>query len=212
MGQSHRFAREVYLTEGTKIMRNLLRYAALTTLLSVTFAFFYGLCADDEWHASRHRYRGGSHGGLDAKHDRNRAIHLTPVTSQTYKEACGACHFVYQPGLLPSGSWVKILSNLKAHFGETVEIDEASRGVIEKYLIDNAAERSQGKRSHKIVRSMKGETPSRITEIPYVRCKHRHIPPEVLTRKAVGSLSNCSACHRTADQGIYDRDRVTIPK
>ena len=193
-------------------MRNLVRYTVIATVLSLTCAIFYSSWADDQRRGEPHRHRGGSHEGGAEKHDHYSKIHLNPVINQTYKEACGACHFAYQPGLLPSGSWAKLLSNLKDHFGETVEIDAASNGVIEKYLIDNAAERSQGKRSHKIVRSLKGETPSRITEIPYVRRKHRDIPPEVFTRKTVGSLSNCSACHRTADQGIYEDDNVTIPK
>jgi hypothetical protein len=193
-------------------MRNLVRYAVPTMLLLGIFAIFHDLCADDERHGERDRRRGGSHEGGAEKHDRCSKIPFNPVTNQTYKEVCGACHFAYQPGLLPSGSWAKLLSNLKDHFGETVEIDAASKGVIEKYLIDNAAERSQGKRSHKIVRSLKGETPSRITGIPYVRRKHRGIPPEVFTRKTVGSLSNCSACHRTADQGIYEDHNVSIPK
>jgi hypothetical protein len=193
-------------------MINLVRYAVLTMLLLATFAIFYGLSADDERRGKRHQYRGGSREGVDQRHDLNSENHVTPVTNQTYQEACGACHFAYQPGLLPSGSWAKLLSNLKDHFGEAVEIDAPSKRTIEKYLLDNAAERSQGKQSHRIVRSLKGETPSRITEIPYVRRKHRHIPPEVFTRKTVGSLSNCSACHSTADQGIYEDDNVTIPK
>jgi hypothetical protein len=137
---------------------------------------------------------------------------LNPVINQTYKEACGACHMTYQPELLPSGSWGKILNNVKDHFGEPVEVDAASKAVIEKYLLDNAAERSQGKLSLKIVRSLRGETPLRITEIRYIRSKHREIRPEVFKRKTVSSLSNCSACHRTADQGIYEDDNVRIPK
>jgi hypothetical protein len=195
-----------------KIMRKLFRYTVLATSLLLTFAIFYGLCADDERHGKRQRYGGGSHKGVDEKHERNSEIHLHPVTNQTYKEACGACHLAYQPGLLPSGSWTKVLSNLKDHFGETVDIDAASKEVIAKYLVDNAAEHSQTKWSLKIVSSLKGETPSRITAIQYIRRKHRDIPPEVFARKSVGSFSNCSACHKTADQGVYEDDDTVIPK
>ena len=115
-------------------MRNLVRYTVLATALLLTFAIVYGLCADDERHGKRHRYRGGSHEGVDEKHDRKSEIHLNPVTNQTYKEACGACHLAYQPGLLPSGSWTKVLSNLKDHFGETVDIDTEPKDIIAKYL------------------------------------------------------------------------------
>jgi hypothetical protein len=39
--------------------------------------------------------------------DRN--DYLKPVTNQTYEETCGDCHFGYQPELLPSASWLKIV-------------------------------------------------------------------------------------------------------
>ncbi|MDA3895761.1 MAG: hypothetical protein PF482_06415 [Desulfobacteraceae bacterium] len=35
---------------------------------------------------------------------------------------------------------------------------------------------------------------------------------DVLKRKSIGSLSNCSACHTTAESGDYDHDNVEIPK
>jgi len=47
-----------------------------------------------------------------------RKRYLTPVNKPIYKEECGACHFAYQPELLPSGSWEKILAGLEDHFGE----------------------------------------------------------------------------------------------
>ena len=193
-------------------MRKLVRYAVIATVLLLTFAIFCGLCADDEVRGERHRHRGGAHDDVKGKHGRNHDAHLGAVTNQTYAEKCGACHFAYQPGLLPSGSWTKVLSNLKDHFGEAVDIDAASKEVIAKYLMDNAAENPQAKRSLKIVRSLKGESPSRITEIPYIRHKHQDLSPEVFARKSVGSFSNCSACHKTADQGVYEDDDTVIPK
>jgi hypothetical protein len=193
-------------------MEKWVRYTVLAVALLLVFATFHGLCSGDEQDGERLPYRGGSQENVEEKGYRNRASHLIPVTNQTYKEVCGACHFAYQAGLLPSGSWTKLLSNLKDHFGESVDIDASSKGAVEKYLIENAAEKSQWKRSRKIVRCLKGETPLRITEVPYIRRKHRDIAPEVFTRKAVGSLSSCSACHKTAEQGIYEDDYVTIPK
>ncbi len=35
---------------------------------------------------------------------------VTPVNDKLYLEECGACHFPYQPGLLPMRSWQKILN------------------------------------------------------------------------------------------------------
>lgn len=194
-------------------MGKLVRYAVLMALLlTTTFAFWVGICAGDDPHGKRHRERGGSHEGVVGKRDHKSENRLSPVTNQTYKEACGACHLAYQPGLLPSGSWAILLSNLKSHFGETVDIDAASKEAIAKYLTDNSADHSDAKQSRKIMRSLKGETPSRITEIQYIRRKHRDIPSEVFGRKSVGSFSNCLACHKAADEGVYDDDDTVIPK
>lgn len=166
----------------------------------------------EEQQKKPHPQKERSHTVDDKNDDHASKTHLKPVANPTYKETCGACHFLYQPGLLPSGSWGRILSNLKDHFGETVDVDAESKITVEKYLMDNSAEYSKAKRSVKIMKSLKGQMPTRITEIPYIRGKHHEISAEVFTRKAVGSLSNCSACHRTADQGVYNDDHVLIPK
>jgi hypothetical protein len=193
-------------------MRRLFRYTIVAVGLLMTFATFYAHCAGDERHGERQRYRSGVHGDGKEKHGRNREAHFPAVANETYAEKCGACHFAYQPGLLPSGSWAKILSNLKDHFGEAVDIDTESKDVITKYTLANSAEISGAKRARKIMKSLKGQTPSRITELPYIRHKHQDIPPEVFARKSVGSLSNCLACHKTADQGIYEDHDAVVPK
>ena len=145
-----------------------------------------------------------------SKHHEKR--YLGPVNNATYKEECGACHFAYQPGLLPSGSWGKILGGLQDHFGEAIDLDPASGKAIADYLMANAAEHSSAKRAVKITRSRGGRTPLRITETPYIREKHHEVSASVLSRDSIGSLSNCSACHTKAEAGIYDDDDVVIPK
>jgi hypothetical protein len=145
-----------------------------------------------------------------SKHHKER--YLNPVNNATYKEECGACHFAYQPELLPSRSWNKILGRLQDHFGEAIELDPASRKAIGEYLTANAAEHSSAKRAVKIMRSLAGRTPLRITETPYIREKHHEVSATVLNRDSIGSLSNCSACHTRAEAGIYDDDDVVIPK
>ena len=146
----------------------------------------------------------------DSKHYGKR--YLTAVNNPTFKEECGACHLAYQPELLPSGSWGKILSGLEDHFGEVIELDPQSIKVIAEYLRTNAAEHSSAKRAVKIMKCLGNLTPLRITEIPYIQRKHNEVLPKVLNRDSIGSLSNCSACHTTAEKGIYDDDYVTIPK
>jgi hypothetical protein len=152
----------------------------------------------------RKRYRNGS------EHYGKR--YLPPVNNPTYIEHCGACHFAYQPELLPSGSWEKILAGLDDHFGESLELDDDSKRVILDYLKPNSAEYSSAKRAVKIVRSLGKQVTLRITDVPYIREKHHEISPDVLKRESIGSLSNCVACHTTAEKGIYEDDNVKIPK
>lgn len=150
--------------------------------------------------------------GRGSKHFRNR--YLNPVSNPTYREQCEACHFAYQPELLPSVSWGKIIALLPDHFGGTVAVDHESRKIIAEYLEANSAEHSSAKLAVKIMRSLKKQTPMRITDVPYIRHEHEDddIPPDALQRKSVGSMSNCVACHTTAENGIYDDDHVVIPR
>jgi hypothetical protein len=138
--------------------------------------------------------------------------YLHPVNNETFKQECGACHFAYQPGLLPSGSWESILNNLPSHFGEEVSLDQESKQIIGEYLRINAAENSSAKRARKIVRSLNGQTPLRITETPYIQEKHHDLDASIFSRQSIGSFSNCNACHTKAEEGNYDDDFVKIPK
>ncbi|MCP4671094.1 MAG: hypothetical protein GY857_07290, partial [Desulfobacula sp.] len=124
----------------------------------------------------------------------------------------GICHFLYQPELLPSDSWIRLLANLDDHFEEMVELDDDSKKIIGDYLKSNSAEYSSAKRAVKIMRSLRNQVPLRITDIPYIKEKHHEVSPDVLKLEAIGSLSNCSACHTTAEDGIYEDDNVIIPK
>ena len=84
----------------------------------------------------------------------------TPVNNQTYFDECGACHFAYQPGLLPTGSWEKIVARLDDHFGEQIVIDMALKNVIRKYLIAYSEANSFAKRAIKIKKPGELDTPS----------------------------------------------------
>jgi hypothetical protein len=159
---------------------------------------------DDNKHRKRNRER-----HRDGEHRRSL---IKPVNNPTYNEECGACHFAYQPELLPEASWLKILTNLDDHFGESVELDDDSRKDISDYLKSNSAEYSSTKCAVKIMRSLGNQVPLRITDIPYIREKHHEISPNVLKRESIGSLSNCCVCHTTAENGIYEDDNVIIPK
>jgi hypothetical protein len=159
---------------------------------------------DNDKHRKRNRER-----HHDGDH---RSSSIKPVNNPTYKEECGACHFAYQPELLPEASWMKILTNLDDHFGESIELDDDSRKAISAYLKSNSAVYSSAKIAVKIMRSLGNQVPLRITDITIFREKHHEISRNVLKRESIGSLSNCSACHTNAENGIYKDDNVIIPE
>jgi hypothetical protein len=195
------------------------------TFLFFTFFILLGVIwnyslADDDEHEEKsgHRYnlnRGigkGDPNPYRKKHNDHDGRYLKPVNNSTYEAGCGECHFLYQPELLPSASWMKILDQLDDHFGEGVDLDPDSINIIADYLKSNGAEKSPAKRAVKIMRSIGNHVPLRITDIPYIREKHHELPPDVFKRESIGSLSNCIACHPTAEKGIYDDDNVKIPR
>ncbi len=137
---------------------------------------------------------------------------LLPVSNKLYKKTCGACHFAYQPGLLPERSWKKLMDSPGAHPGGALSLDDSTKEKIRKYLVHNCAENSPSKRSGNMLATIdSGRTPLRISEVPYIKRKHNEIRPDVFKRKSVNSRGNCIACHRKAGLGVYDHDAV-IPK
>jgi hypothetical protein len=138
--------------------------------------------------------------------------YLKPVNNPTYEAKCGECHFPYQPELLPSASWMRILDRLNDHFGEEVKVGPASLIIISYYLKSNGAEYSQAELSLKIMLSLGSHVPMRITDTPYIRAKHHELNPGFLKRESIGSLSNCIACHTSAEKGIYEDDYFKMPQ
>jgi len=145
----------------------------------------------------------------------SRQKEVKPVDNKTYQEECGSCHFAYQPGLLPGKSWAKLLDDkaLNDHFGENASLDKDTLKVISDYAMENAAEKSNFKRSRKIALATEaGEAPLRITEVRYIKRKHHDIPEKMIKgNKDVKSQSYCNACHTKAEEGIFDEDTVDIP-
>jgi hypothetical protein len=181
--------------------RKSLFYAVLLTAVAIAIPNLLFADHEEGRKRQRERHREGDH----------RSGELKPVTNPAYKEHCGACHFSYQPELLPSGSWKRILVQLEDHFGQSFELDQEAQKVVLGYLEANAAERSTSKRAAKITKSVGSSTPMRITEVPYIKDKHRKLSAPVLSRPSIRSLSNCIACHRRAEEGNYDDDFVVIP-
>ena len=149
----------------------------------------------------------------DRREYRQRSVGVAAVSSLIYKEECGSCHMAYQPGLLPTRSWVKIMTGLEEHFGDNAELDAEALKNITNFLVSNSADNSDYRRSRKIMRSLdSNDAPIRISETPYIKRKHDEIPNKMIKyNKKVNSLANCSACHSKAVQGLYDEHGVNIP-
>jgi Dihaem cytochrome c len=197
---------------GTKksgeLMKKRLKWIGILGMLSV---FILGglieISADEYRHRERKR-----HSGRDDSAKKLGSKQLQPVTNPAYKETCGGCHFAYQPELLPTASWAKLLSGFDDHFGQTLDIDSETLATLTDYLKGNGADKSSSRQAARIMKSLGVGVPIRITDVPYIRDQHHEISSDVFSRKSIGSLSNCSACHRTAENGVYDDDFVEIPK
>lgn len=185
---------------------NFARTTTLMLLASIAWSAAISVRGDDDEDDDHER---GKKGSERREQPGNKTA---PDAPPVYKDECAACHMAYPAGLLPAASWEKLMSGLPKHFGEDVEISAASRAAIQSHLTGNAADKSASERSRKIMKSVGGTTPERISEIPYIRAKHREIKDEVFKRKSVETRGNCSACHPGAERGDFDDDRARIPK
>lgn len=153
------------------------------------------------------------HEGFMGRWFNQHSLDVAPVRNEQYQSECASCHFAYQPGLLPARSWKQIMAGLDDHFGDNAELAPEEHKAILNYLVDNAADSSNYKRSKRIAGSLKkDEVPLRITDTLYFKRKHHEIPERfVRGNSEVGSYSNCAACHTRAESGSYDEHQVRIP-
>ncbi len=138
---------------------------------------------------------------------------VAPVNDPQYLEECGSCHFAYQPGLLPERSWNKLMDGLESHFGENAELPADELKSLRAYLIENAADHANYKRSKKIIRSLRSnDVPLRATETSYLIRKHDDLSVAMVAgNPKVGSISNCQSCHTKAGTGSYSESGIVIP-
>ncbi|GAB6043346.1 diheme cytochrome c [Endothiovibrio diazotrophicus] len=193
--------------------------ATLTTGLLIAPAFGEGGYERGERHEreggherEEHERREGREGGWRSLFG-EAALDVAPADNPSYLNECGACHFAYQPGLLPARSWEKLMGNLTDHFGDSAELEPAVNQALTAYLVANAADHSDYRRSVGINGSLRADqTPLRITETPYFQRKHHEVPPRLVKENPeVNSWSNCSACHQNAALGSYNEHEVRIP-
>ncbi|MDH5217825.1 MAG: diheme cytochrome c [Gammaproteobacteria bacterium] len=173
-----------------------LRIVFQSLLVLLLMAVVIPCFADDDDHSWRFWKGERSHGDVAA------------VNNTLYKKECGECHFAYQPGLLPSASWQKIMTGLNNHFGDNAELDPEDAKSILSYLQLNAADVV----GSKFAGWARGTAPLRITEMSKFRHEHDELPRAILSKNSqVKSLSNCIACHTGADAGSFDENQIKIP-
>lgn len=138
---------------------------------------------------------------------------VAPVTNPQYLEECGSCHFPYQPGLLPSRSWIKVMAALEDHFGENAELPLEDANSLTDDLVKNAADYANYKRSKKIMNSLRpDQIPLRVSETPYFIKKHNELSRKMVQENPkVGLISKCKACHTQAEKGSFSEREILIP-
>ena len=145
---------------------------------------------------------------------------MTPVEKQMpeskeavfYKNECGACHMAYQPGLLPTASWTRVMATLKEHFGTDATLDPADAATIAAYLDAHAGNvMPVSKHMGRIAKSVSADAPMQITKAGYFVKEHRKIPQRFIVQNDVKSLANCNACHTKAESGSFREREISIP-
>ena len=134
-------------------------------------------------------------------HGNRKSVQLLPK----YQQECSSCHIAYPPGMLPAASWGHVMGTLNKHYGIDASLDDASVREISNWLKANAG----------TYKRVSEEPPQdRISKSAWFLRKHRdgEVPANVWKRKAVGSPSNCAACHTNAEKGNFNEDDVRIPK
>ena len=128
---------------------------------------------------------------------------LQPAAMAKYEQECAACHIAYPPGMLPMASWERLLQGLNKHFGVDASLDAASVQDISGWLKQHAG-------SYRRVREAPAQ--DRITRSAWFIDQHDEVSASVFKRKAVGSASNCAACHPNSGKGKFSEHEVRIPK
>ena len=121
---------------------------------------------------------------------------------------CASCHTLYPPSLLPKQSWSKLMGDLSNHFGDDASLEPADHRSILEYLLEHSAEGSKQEMSVKMMQTLQNRDIIAITQTPFWKRTHRHIPAEVFQSGHVKSRANCKACHSDVEQGLIEDNAI----
>jgi hypothetical protein len=175
-----------------------------TSWLAAAAASFFLLAhtaahaADDRFDRTKYDGRGG----------------FAPISNDSYRKECGACHFAYLPGLLPARSWQRVMDSLANHFGETIDLADTQTAELRQYLISNAADKVPDKGPSVLLDRLDADkTPDRITRVPHIQRWHA-IVREVMKNNALSrahAITNCDTCHQKAGEGSFALRDLVVP-
>ena len=136
------------------------------------------------------------------------------LENSSFDEKCSKCHKNYPPFMLPKASWEKLMDGLSNHFGEEIlehNISKSERASIKEYLLTHSAETSTHKIAFKTLESLGEMRPLSITKSPYWREAHAHLDASLFKHPLVKDRSNCFACHRNFEYGLFDNSYIHLP-
>jgi cytochrome c553 len=119
------------------------------------------------------------------------------------KAECTNCHMFFPANWLSAESWTKLMGNLSNHFGEDATLSEAKRAKVLEFLVANSADSKTGRMSP-AAKAPDGSIPMRLTETQAFLRKHGKMRASAFSDPRVKSKANCVACHKEAEQGIFE--------
>ena len=121
-----------------------------------------------------------------------------------FRQECSPCHVAYPPGMLPTGSWRKIMAGLANHFDTDASLSVAEVEEITGFLEDNSVD----------YWGAKMESTLRISETNWFLRRHNVyvVPLDIWNSPAVKCAANCPACHRQAENGDFSERSSSLPE
>jgi hypothetical protein len=117
-----------------------------------------------------------------------------------WKEECSSCHVAYPPQLLDKAGWRKLMAGLDKHFGVDASLEPAERIEILGFLQRHAG---SGTRH--------ASSTQRISDTAWFIHEHREVTSRIWADPAIGSRSNCTACHVRAEHGDWSERSIRVP-